>query len=384
MTQSRRAFVVVLDACGVGALPDAADYGDAGADTLGHLATAAGGLELPTLERLGLGSIATLEGVAPASEPVLHGRLHALGPGKDSTAGHWELMGVVATNAPPTYPDGLPAPLLARVERAIGSRVVCNAPYNGIAAIDDYGAEHMRSGAPILYTSQDSVVQLAAHVDVLAPPALYAACATVREAMSGDDAVGRVIARPFRGVPGAFERTEGRRDFALAPPSRSYLDELCAAGVVVHAVGKVHDLFADRGIDHHHEGSTNAAAIEATTALLDSLEEGFVFANLVETDQVYGHRRDVAGFAAALREIDAAVDGWTRQLRPGDLLVLTADHGCDPLAPGTDHTREHVPLLAVFEGSRGRHDGPLADVGASVLAWLTGRDAEALPGRSFA
>jgi phosphopentomutase len=383
----RRAFVIVLDACGIGALPDAGEYGDAGANTLAHLAEAVGGLRLPTLERLGLGSIIELAGVAPAQEPVLHGRLRAQGPGKDSTAGHWELMGVVGESAPPTYPGGVPADLLARIETAIGASPICNAAYNGIDAIDHYGDEHLRTGRPILYTSQDSVLQLAAHVDVIAPAQLYAQCAAVRAQMTGPDAVGRVIARPFAGAPGAFERTAGRRDFALAPPSRSHLQQLQGAGLAVHAVGKVKDLFAGVGIDVAHAGASNPAAIAATSALLESLDDGFVFTNLVETDQVYGHRKDIFGFEAALRGIDAAVARWLRALRPGDLLVLTADHGCDPLAAGTDHTREFAPLLAVFEGSHGRHDGALSDVGASVLAWLGPRPHQAaspeLPGEPF-
>jgi phosphopentomutase len=380
----RRAFVIVLDACGVGALPDAGEYGDAGTNTLVHLADAVGGLRVPTLQRLGLGSIVELAGVAPATKPVLHGRLHAQGPGKDSTAGHWELMGVVAASAPPTYPEGVPPDLLARIETAIGSSPICNAAYNGIDAIEHYGAEHLRTGRPILYTSQDSVVQLAAHVDVIAPAQLYSQCAAMRSLMTGAHAVGRVIARPFAGAPGAFERTAGRRDFALAPPSRSYMQQLQDAGVAVNAVGKVNDLFAGIGIDVAHAGASNTAAIVATTALLEHLDDGFVFTNLVETDQVYGHRKDLAGFDAALRGIDAAVARWLRVLRPGDLLVLTADHGCDPLAHGTDHTREHVPLLAIFEGSHGLHYGPLADVGATVLRWLTGKGAPELPGTAFA
>jgi phosphopentomutase len=375
--------VIVLDACGVGALPDADEYGDGGASTLAHVAEAVGGLRVPTLQRLGLGSIMELRGVAPAAAPALHGRLHPLGPGKDSTAGHWELMGVVADAAPPTYPDGVPVRLLERIEAVLGRSAICNAAYNGIDAIEDYGAEHLRTGSPILYTSQDSVVQLAAHVDVIAPERLYAGCEAVRALLSGDDAVGRVIARPFAGTPGAFQRTDGRRDFALAPPSRSYMDDLRDAGVAVHAVGKVYDLFAGAGIDVAHAGASNAAAIAATSQLLEELEGGFIFTNLVETDQVYGHRKDVAGFHAALQEIDAAVARWLAALRPGDLLVLTADHGCDPLAPHSDHTREHAPLLAVFAGSQGRHDGPLADVGASALLWLTGARSHGLPGTPF-
>ncbi|HTN22700.1 MAG TPA: phosphopentomutase [Solirubrobacteraceae bacterium] len=380
----RRAFVVVADACGAGALPDADAYGDAGANTLGHLAAAVGGLQLPVLEALGLGSIIALEGVAPAAAPALHGRLGAQGPGKDSTTGHWELMGAIAPAPLPTYPGGFPPQIIRALERAAGRRMLCNRPYNGIAVIDDFGAEHLREGALILYTSADSVLQLAAHVDVVGEEELYAICAAAREVMRGEHGVGRVIARPFTGAPGAFRRTEGRHDFSIAPPARTYLRELQDDGVPVHAVGKVADLFAGEGIDHAHPGATNARALAETTRLVAELEHGFVFTNLVETDQVYGHRKDVAGFHGALREIDAAVGGWLEQLGPGDLLVITADHGCDPAAAHSDHTREHVPLLARFAGHGGRrHDGALADVGASVLRWLSGRDAPGLPGTSF-
>lgn len=381
---TRRAFVIVLDACGAGALPDAAGYGDAGTNTLGHLARAAGGLELPTLGALGLGSILDLEGVPPSREPVLHGRLGALGPGKDSTAGHHELMGVVAPSPPPTYPDGFPDEVVAKVRQISGRGVICNRPYNGIGAIDDFGAEHLETGALIIYTSQDSVLQVAAHVDVVPTEELYEICARVRAEMVAPHAVGRVIARPFRGAPGSFARTDGRHDFSLEPSGRSYLQELQAAGVPVHTVGKVGELFAGVGIDVQHAGPTNAIALEETSELLDALEEGLVFTNLVETDQVYGHRHDVAGFHRALRQIDSCVAGWLERLRAGDLLVLTADHGCDPTSPCTDHTREYAPLLARFEGHGGRrHDGPLADVGASVLKWLTGDETPALPGRPF-
>jgi phosphopentomutase len=380
----RRAFVVVIDACGAGALPDAADYGDAGTNTLLHLAQRAGGLKLPTLGRLGLGSIFPLEGVPPAETAVLHGRLHALGPGKDSTAGHWELMGVVMKERLPTYPSGFPPHVVELVERVSGRGVLCNRPSNGIEAIEEFGAEHLATGSPIVYTSQDSVLQIATHVDVVEPEDLYGICKHVREQLTGEHAVGRVIARPFAGSQGDFKRTDGRRDFSIAPPSRSYLEELRASGVPVHTVGKIGQLFAGVGIDVQHSGPTNARALAETAALIDSLSHGLVFANLVETDQVYGHRHDVAGFHRALREIDAAVAAWLELLRGDDLLVLTADHGCDVTSLRTDHTREHVPLLASFAGHRSRrHDGPLADVGASTLAWLAARDAPGLPGESF-
>ncbi|HEY1566542.1 MAG TPA: phosphopentomutase [Solirubrobacteraceae bacterium] len=380
----RRAAVIVMDACGVGALPDAAAYGDEGTNTLGHLAQAAGGLDLPTLGALGLGSILPLVGVPPAAAPVLHGRVGAQGPGKESTTGHWELMGVRVEHPLPTYPDGFPPEVMAALEQATSRRFCCNRPFSGTAVLDAYGEHHLATGELILYTSADSVLQIAAHVDVLSEPELYDVCAAAREVMDGEDAVGRVIARPFDGRVGAWRRREGRRDFALPPPSRSYLEELQDAGVPVHGVGKIRDLFAGVGVDVKHPGATNAEGIAATTALLRDLPGGLVFVNLVETDQVYGHRHDIPGFAAALREIDAAVGQWLGLLRDGDLLVLTADHGVDPTTDHTDHTREYAPLLARFDGDGGRrHDGALADVGASVMRWLTGRDAPELPGTSF-
>ena len=382
---ARRAFVIVLDACGAGELPDSADYGDAGANTLGHVAEAAGGLDVPAMGALGLGSALALQGVPPAPEPVLHGRLHPLGPGKDTITGHWELMGVVTPVALRTYPDGFPPEILEPLIDATGRGVLCNRPYSGTAVIEDFGEQHIATGDLIVYTSADSVLQIAAHVDECPPAELYAACAAAREIMQGEHAVGRVIARPFRGEPGAFERTEGRKDLALSPPARSYLEELQASGLPVHTVGKVGQVFAGVGVDREHPGSTNAKAIDSTSSLIGSLDAGLVFANLVETDQLYGHRQDVPGFHGALRVIDAAVAEWTERLDPErDLLVLTADHGCDPTTPGTDHTREHVPLLASFADHGGRrHDGPFADVGASVLRWLAGRDAPELPGEPF-
>jgi phosphopentomutase len=380
-----RAFVIVLDACGAGELPDSADYGDAGANTLGHVSEAAGGLDLPTMGALGLGSALPLQGVPPAADPVVHGRLHPLGPGKDTITGHWELMGVVTPVALRTYPDGFPADVIDALRDATGRGVLCNRPYSGTAVIEDYGEEHLRTGDLIVYTSADSVLQIAAHEGKVPLAELYAACAQAREIMRGEHAVGRVIARPFVGEPGHFERTPHRKDIALRPPGRSYMEEVQAAGLPVHTVGKIGQVFDGVGVDHQHKGATNPIALASTAALIDELEAGLVFTNLVETDQVYGHRGDVEGFHAALRVIDAEVARWLDRLDPArDLLILTADHGCDPTTPGTDHTREHAPLLARFEGHQGRrHDGPFADVGASVLRWLTGKDAPELPGESF-
>ena len=374
----RRAFVVVLDACGVGALPDAGEYGDAGTHTLRHVAEGAGGLALPALERLGLGCIDALPGVAAVAEPAIHGRLHPLGPGKDTIRGHWELMGVVAEEALPTYPDGFPPAVTDALRAAWGRELLGNEPADGLEVLERLGPEHLRTGAPIVYTSADSVLQVAAHEDVIAPADLHAMCAAARGLVD----VGRVIARPFGGEPGAFERIPQRRDFALAPPARSYLQELQDAGVAVHAVGKVDDVFAHVGIDAAHPGHDNATALASLNGLVGELDSGLVFANLVDTDQVYGHRKDTAGFAGALARVDAAVASWLDVLDPRrDLLVVTADHGVDPAHPGWDHTREYVPLLAT-PGS-GRHDGPMADVGATCLDWLAGLRS-GLPGESFA
>jgi phosphopentomutase len=392
--RGRRAFVLVIDACGVGALPDAADYGDEGTNTLAHLAEAAGGLCVPAMGSLGLGSILEVEGVPAARDPAIHGRLAPLGPGKDSITGHWELMGVTLAAPLPCYPDGFPAPLVERLAAATGRELICNRPENGLAAIERFGEEHLRTGALILYTSQDSVAQLAAHVEVVPEAALYEMCAAAREVLSGPDGVGRVIARPFAGRPGAFERTPGRRDLSLAPPGRSYLQEIEDAGLPVTGVGKIADLFAGRGVSDSRPGASNEQALDSVAELAAGMQAGLAFANLIETDQRYGHRKDVEGFAGALQEIDRRVGELEAALGEGDLLVLTGDHGVDPLHPGTDHTREHVPLLAVtgaMERARARgrglggfrHDGAMADVGASVLRWLTGRSAPTLPGRTF-
>jgi phosphopentomutase len=380
----RRATVVVIDACGVGELPDADAYGDAGSNTLGHLADRVGGLELPTLGRLGLGSIIPILGVPPASSPVVHGRLAPLGPGKESVTGHWELMGVVPERPLPTYPSGFPPQVIRALEEATGLRFCCNRPYSGTEVIDDYGPHHLATGEAILYTSADSVLQIATHVDRLSEEELWAACQAARAVMTGEHAVGRVIARPFEGERGAFRRTEGRHDYSVQPPARSYLEELQSAGAEVHGVGKINDLFAGVGVDVHHPAPTNPRGLAVTASLLSELDSGLIFVNLVETDQVYGHRHDVEGFHHALTQIDRAVGEWLTLLRDDDLLILTADHGVDPTARHTDHTREYAPLLAVWSGSDGhRHEGPLADTGASVLSWIAGRTAPELVGQPF-
>jgi phosphopentomutase len=378
----RRAMVVVMDAVGAGALPDATAYGDpADANTLAHLAQAVGGLDLPVLGSLGLGNILPIPGVAPVDDPAIFGRLSAAGAGKDSTAGHWELMGVVSEVAQPTYPDGFPADLVARLSEATGHAFCCNRPYGGIDVINDFGVHHLESGELILYTSADSVLQIAAHTGKVPLEELYRVCAAARELTD----VGRVIARPFEGEPGAFVRTADRKDLALPPPARSALVALQEAGVPVHCVGKTRDLFAGVGVTAAFPGATNEVSLANTTRLIAGLgEEALIFTNLIETDQIYGHRKDTSGFHAALRGIDAAVGEWLTLLREDDLLILTADHGVDPAAPHSDHTREAVPLLAVAPGRpSARHDGAMSDVAQSVLQHLTGAADPRLPGRSF-
>jgi phosphopentomutase len=336
------------------------------------------------LTGLGLGDVLPLQGAPPALDPVTHGRLHPQGPGKDTITGHWELMGAITPVPLRTYPDGFPDDVLEQLIDATGRGILCNKPYSGTEVIKDDGEQHLATGNLIVYTSADSVLQIAAHVDQVPPAELYSACVAAREIMSGEHAVGRIIARPFRGRPGAFERTDGRRDYALDPPGRTYMQELQADGIPVHTVGKIAQVFNDVGVDEAHKAASNAAGIEATERLIEELDRGLVFTNLVETDMIYGHRQDPQGFHGALKGIDVAVGRWLEKLdRERDLLVITADHGCDPTTPGTDHTREHAPLLARYAGDGARHDGPFSDVGASALRWLAGRDAPALPGDPF-
>jgi phosphopentomutase len=357
----RRAFVIVLDACGAGALPDADEYGDAGTNTLRHVGEAEGGLDLPTLARLGLGNVTEVPGVASVPDPAVHGRLAPLGHGKDTTTGHWELMGVAAPHAP-VYPQGFPPEVIDEFTAATGRAILCNEPREGLRALEEFGPEHLETGALILYTSQDSVFQLAAHVDVVPEEELYRHCAAARAILTDEHAVGRVIARPFDGGQGAFERTPGRRDFALDPPARTYLDELADHGGEVHAVGKVGQVFNGRGISAAYSAPDNALGIEVTERLMGELSEGLVFTNLVDTDQVFGHRKDTAGFHAALREIDAAVAAGRLLWRVGPLRrAATPDRGragrCGHRRPGRSaraRRGDHVRRRAAAALSHGR------------------------------
>ncbi len=347
MTPLRRAIVVVLDGVGAGANPDAQAYGDEGASSLEHCAQAIGGLELPHLGSMGLGNITPILGTAPREDTTgAYGRMRATAAGKDSVAGHWELMGAVLQKPLPTYPHGFPAEIVQKFEQAIGKKVIGNKAASGTEIIKELGAEHMRTGSPILYTSADSVFQVAAHQDIIPLSELYRICQIARDMLTGEHAIGRVIARPFIGTPGAFQRTEHRRDFALAPLDITLLDLLKAAGKEVVGIGKIEDLFAGRGLTQSDHTETNREGMAATLRWMERDFAGLLFVNLVEFDMLWGHRRDSHGYAQALRDVDSWVPQVQRLMQPGDALFFAADHGVDPTYRGTDHTREYVPLLA--------------------------------------
>ncbi|HEV8540639.1 MAG TPA: phosphopentomutase [Nitrospiraceae bacterium] len=346
MTTIDRVIVLVLDGVGVGELPDAATYGDAGSNTLAHVAERAGGLALPTLEALGLGHIGEFAGVRPVSEPDgCFGKMAELSRGKDTTVGHWEMAGLVVEKPFPTYPKGFPAEIIEPFQRSIGRPVLGNKPASGTEILKELGEQHLQTGAPIVYTSADSVFQVAAHEQIISVEELYRICREARKLLQPPHQVARVIARPFRGEPGAFIRTEHRRDFSLDPPEQTLLDHLKASGQPVIGIGKIHDLFNGRGLTRSIHTSDNAAGMEETLRALTKVPRGFIFVNLVDFDSRYGHRNDITGYATALRDFDSRLPAVLDVLRPSDLLVLTADHGNDPTTAGTDHTREHVPLL---------------------------------------
>jgi phosphopentomutase len=369
---SRRAAIVVLDGVGAGEARDAALYGDTGSDTLGNLSRAVGGFLLPNLQRLGLGGVAELEGMPPEPRAVgAFGLLQPASAGKDSTTGHWEIAGVRLTRPFPTYPAGFPQAVIDEFAARTGREVICNEAGSGTDMLDRWAETHVRTGAWIVYTSADSVFQVAAHESVVPLAELYSGCETARAMLVPPHDVSRVIARPFTGVPGAWTRTASRRDFAIAPPAETLLDALAAAGIPRTGVGKVDDLFARRGI----AGGHTTGNAEGIARILDWLRSGsgFLFGNLVDFDQLYGHRNDVPGFYKALQEFDDALPAITAALHEDDLLFITADHGNDPTTPSTDHARENVPVLAlgarVLPGPIGRRE-TFADLGATVAEWM--------------
>lgn len=347
MTNLKRAIVVVLDGVGAGANPDAHAYGDDGASSLEHCAQATGGLELPNLGQIGIGNITPIQGTPPTEHARgAYGRMAETAAGKDSTTGHWEMMGLVLHKPLPTYPHGFPPDLVEQFEKAIGRKVIGNKPASGTEIIKELGEEHLRTARPILYTSADSVFQLAAHQEVIPLPELYQMCQIARAMLTGEHAVGRVIARPFIGTPGNFTRTEHRRDFSLAPLVSTLLDVLKDSGKEVIGLGKIEDLFAGRGLTQRDHTETNSEGMAATLRWLKRDFTGLLFVNLVEFDMLWGHRRDSRGYAQALRDVDAWFGQVQQVMRPDDAIFFTADHGVDPTYTGTDHTREHVPLLA--------------------------------------
>ncbi|HVV43947.1 MAG TPA: phosphopentomutase [Bryobacteraceae bacterium] len=368
----RRVIWIVLDSVGIGEMPDAAAYGDVGSDTLGNLARVRG-LKLPNMARLGLGNIKPLAGIAPAEAPqAAYGRCALASPGKDTTTGHWEMAGIHLERPFPLYPHGFPPEIMREFEERIGRATLGNKAASGTEIIKELGEEHMRTGSPIVYTSADSVFQIAAHEDVIPLWELYRICETAREILHPPNEVGRVIARPFTGEPGSFARTANRHDYAVPPPKGMLLDQLEDRRVFVHSIGKIFDVFLGRGILESSKTKNNADGMAQTLEAMRESAEGLIFVNLVDFDQQYGHRNDVEGYGGALEEFDSWLPEFETALRAVDLAIVTADHGCDPTTPSTDHSREYVPLL-VFgpEARKGVNLGlraTLSDIGQTVAA----------------
>ncbi len=382
---AKRVFLIVLDSCGIGEAPDAADWGDEGSDTLASAVRA--GARLPEMGALGLGEIDGVSCLPRVSKPAgAYARLREASRGKDTTTGHWEMMGVISERPMPTYPNGFPPEIIRRLEKETGRRVLCNLPYSGTAVIEDYGREHLETGAIIVYTSADSVLQIAAHEKKIPPEELYRICRVARGVMQGEHAVGRIIARPFVGEPGHFTRTANRHDFSLTPPRDTAMNLLEKAGRDVIAVGKINDIFAGSGVTDPISTAGNTDGLHKTAEQLRRDFHGLCFVNLVDFDTLYGHRNDPAGYAEALMEFDRWLPGAMALLGPDDVLMITADHGCDPATPSTDHSREYVPLLVYGSGIRPQNLGTrptFAEIGRTVCD-LLGVDGSALPGESLA
>jgi phosphopentomutase len=375
-SDARRAIIIVLDSVGIGELPDAHLFGDEGSNTLVNLANKfPEGLRLPNLGRLGLGNITTIRGV-PADDTAIGGwgKCAERSPAKDTTLGHWEIAGVVSTQAFPLYPEGFPPEVMEPFEAAIGSGTLGNRPASGTQILEELGDEHVRTGKPIVYTSGDSVFQIAAHEEAYGLERLYEICEIARRMLQGKHRVGRVIARPFIGPSGAYERTRNRRDYSVPPPEPTILDLVKDAGMESIGVGKIGDIFDHTGLTREVHGKGNEPCILATIDEMRSAGSGLIFTNLVDTDMMYGHRNDSPGYRAALEHIDSFVPKILNALRAGDLLIFTADHGCDPTTPSTDHSREYVPLLVYSRAMRGGVDlgtrETFADVAMTVAEYL--------------
>ena len=383
----RAVILLVLDSVGIGGAPDAADYGDEGTATLPHIAEAVGGISLPNLTEAGLGRIAAIQGVEAVANPSgAFGAMIERSPGKDTTTGHWEMAGVILDQAFPLYPEGFPPEVMDEFESRIGSPTLGNVAASGTEIIKELGEEHIRTGHPIVYTSGDSVFQIAAHVDVVPLERLYEMCRIAREMLKGPHEVGRVIARPFEGSPGDFQRTPDRHDFSVVPPRDTVLDEISAAGLEVRGVGKISDIFGGRGVTASHPTRSNDDGVTAVIEEIAATGRGLVFANLVDFDQTFGHRNDPAGYAGALVAFDARLPEILAALDARDVLIITADHGNDPTTPSTDHSRERVPLLAlggpVAAGSELGERDSFTDCGATIADLLG--VTTTTPGTSFA
>ncbi len=353
----KRVFLIVLDSCGIGYEPDADLFGDVGANTLKRI-SASEKFNIPTLTKMGLGNIDGVECVAKCDEPTATvARLREVSMGKDTTIGHWEIAGIVSKSPLPTYPNGFPKDVISEFEKAVGRKAICNKPYSGTEVIKDYGREHVESGALIVYTSADSVFQIAAHEDVVPLEKLYEYCRIARKILVGKHGVGRVIARPFTGEVGNFKRTANRRDFSLVPPKTTMLDAIKNAGLDVISVGKINDIFAGAGITESILSHSNTEGMEITDKIADRDFHGLCFTNLVDFDMLYGHRQDVDGYAAALTEFDSWLAGFAEKLGDEDVLIITADHGCDPGDESTDHTREYVPFIMYNKGAKSENLG---------------------------
>ena len=371
----KRAILIILDSVGIGALP-AAEFGDKGANTLGNIYRARGGINLPNLYALGLANIdGALMGKGVAAPAGAFGKAAEITKAKDTTCGHWEISGLLMDKPFQVFPNGFPEKLMREFEEKIGRKTLCNFPASGTAIINEYGDEHMRTGYPIVYTSADSVFQVAAHEDVIPLEELYKICETARELLYGDYFVGRVIARPFIGSNGKYTRTENRRDYAVEPTGDTILDALTREGKKTIAIGKIEDIFAHRGITVADHTKNNHDGIEATIKYISEGEGDFIFTNLVDFDMLYGHRNDVEGYAKALEYFDEQLTRIIEEMKDGDILIISADHGCDPTYPGTDHTREYIPVLACGDSIEpGTNLGVLdsfADIGASIYEYLT-------------
>ena len=375
MKKAKRVFVIVLDSLGIGAAPDAADFGDEGVNTLKRI-SASDKFCIPNLISLGLGAVDGVDYLEKAEPKATVARLREKSRGKDTTVGHWELMGIVSEYPMPTYPDGFPDEVIDEfVKRCSIDGVLANKPYSGTVVIDEFGEEHMKTGKPIVYTSADSVFQIAAHEDIIPPEKLYELCRTAREMLTGKHGVGRVIARPFTGAPGAFRRTDRRRDFSLLPPAKTTLDRIKAAGLDVIGVGKISDIFGGVGVTESIPTHGNTEGIATAISLMERDFSGFCFINLVDFDMLYGHRQDIDGYAAALSEFDRALPAMLERLGEDDYLIITADHGCDPGDSSTDHTREYIAMLAYRKGEAGANLGTVLgfdSVGARVEELLLG------------